>query len=137
MEVDIERLMSLGDCSRDEAMTLLDKASGDVVEALSMKMGVQTKKRRLNETQEFFSKVRNDMEILESSIQSGYSKKDQSVSLEQDEKQIHHEEMVQQNNYDQECQILSQELMVQIPEIVCQSPSEYFYDLQLSDQKLT
>ena len=128
MEVDIERLMSLGDCSRDEAMTLLDKASGDVVEALSMKMGVQTKKRRLNETQDFFSKVRNDMEILESSIQCGYSKKDQSVSLEQGEKQIPHEEMVQQNNCYQECQIPSQELKVEIPEIAYQSPSGYFYD---------
>jgi hypothetical protein len=106
---DIQKVQDLGDCSREEAIELLEKASGDPIEALSLKMGVIPKKRKLNEQQEFFSILRNDMEKLESSIQSGYSKKDQSESLEQDEMQTHLEETVQQNNYYQECQIPSQQ----------------------------
>lgn len=137
MEDDIQRIMSLGDCSREEAERFLIEANGDPLEALSLKMGVRVKRRRLNETQEFFAELRTNMEKLENSIQAGYSKTDQSESLEQVEKQIPHEEMVQQNNCDQGYQILSQESMVQIPEIAYQSPSGYFYDSQLSDQKLT
>jgi len=137
MEADIQRLMSLADCSYEEAEKFLIEANGDPVEALSLKMGVRVKRRRLNETQEFFANLRTNMEKLEDSIQAGYSKTDQSDSLEQVEKQIPHEEMVQQNNCYQECQIPSQELKVEIPEIAYQSPSGYFYDSQLSDQKLT
>jgi hypothetical protein len=43
MEDEIEKVMNLGDCSRDEAMDLLDKASGDPIEALSIKMGAGIK----------------------------------------------------------------------------------------------
>ena len=136
MEANIQKLMNL-DCSREEAIDLLQQTNGDPVEALSLKMGVRVKRRRLNETQEFFADLRKNMEKLEDSIHSGYSKTDQSESLERDDLQIHPEEMVQQSNCDQECQIPSQELEVQIPEIVCPSPSGYFYDVQLSDQKLT
>lgn len=136
MEANIQKLMNL-DCSREEAIDLLQQTNGDPVEALSLKMGVRIKRRRLNETQEFFAGLRKNMEKLEDGIHSGYSKTDQSESLEQVDLQILPEEMVQQSNCDQECQIPSQELEVQIPEIVCQSPSGYFYDLQLSDQKLT
>ena len=136
---EISKIMSLGDCSQEEAQELFKKG-GNVIEALALKIkgsDVVIKKRRLNATQEFFTLLRTDMEKLENSIQAGYSKKDQSGSLEQDEMQIHPEEMVQQNNCYQECQIPSLELMVEIPEIACRSPSGYFYDSQLSDQKLT
>ena len=136
MEANIEKLMNL-DCSREEAIQLLEQTNGNPVEALSLKMGVGTKRRRLNETQEFFATLRSDMNKLEEGIHSGYSKSDQSASSQQDEMQIHPEEMVQQNNYYQECQIPSQELEEQKQETVCQSQSGYFYDLQLSDQKLT
>lgn len=105
----IQKVQDLGDCSREEAIELLEKASGDPVEALSIKMGAIPKKRKLNEQQEFFAMLRTDMEKLEHSIQSGYSKTNQSESSEQGEKQIPHEEMAQQNNYYQECQIPSQE----------------------------
>ena len=105
----IQKVQDLGDCSREEAIELLEKASGDPVEALSIKMGAIPKKRKLNEQQEFFAMLRNDMEKLESSIRSGYSKTNQSESLEQDEMQTHLEETVQQNNCYQECQIPSQE----------------------------
>ena len=137
MEANIQRLMSIGDCSYEEAEKLLNEANGDPVEALSLKMGVRIKRRRLNETQEFFSTIRNDMKKLEEGIRSGYSTTNQSESLEQVDLQNPHEEMVQQNNYYQECQIPSQELEEQKQEIVYQSQSEYFYDSQLSDQKLT
>lgn len=134
----ILQIMTLGDCSKEEAQELFNKG-GSVIEALSLKMkGSDTviKKRRLNGTQEFFKNLRTDMEKLEAGIHAGF-KKDQSVVSEQDEMQIRPEEMVQQNNCYQECQIPSLESMEQIPEIVCPSPSGYFYDLQLSDQKLT
>jgi len=133
---DIEKFMAMEECSREEAEKWL--AQGDFFEALCLKHNCPpAKKRRLNETQEFFANLRTNMEKLEDSIQAGYSKTDQSDSLEQVEKQIPHEEMVQQNNCYQECQIPSQELKVEIPEIAYQSPSGYFYDSQLSDQKLT
>jgi len=135
---EISQIMSLGDCSQEEAQELFNKG-GNVIEALSLKIkgsDIIIKKRRLNATQEFFTQLRTDMEKLEAGIHSGF-KKDQSDSLEQDEMQIHPEEMVQQNNCYQECQIPSLELKVEIPEIAYQSPSGYFYDLQLSDQKLT
>jgi len=105
MEDAIQKVQDLGDCSREEAIDLLEKASGDPVEALSLKMGAVPKKRKLNDQQEFFAMLRSDMEKLESSIQSGYSKTDQSESLEQDEMQIPLEETAQQNNCYQECQI--------------------------------
>ena len=52
-----------------------------------------------------------------------------------DEMQILPEETVQQNSYDQGCQILSLQSEVQIPETVCQKLFECFSDLQLNDQK--
>lgn len=109
MEDNIQKVQDLGDCSREEAIELLEKASGDPLEALSLKMGAIPKKRRLNKEQEFFAILRTDMEKLETSIQSGYSKTSQSESLEQDEMQIPLEETAQQNNCYQECQIPSQE----------------------------
>jgi hypothetical protein len=107
----IQKVQDLGDCSREEAIELLEKASGDPLEALSLKMGVIVKKRKLNEKQEFFAILRTDMEKLEHSIQSGYSstKTNQSESLEQGEMRIPPEERVQQNNCYQECQIPFQE----------------------------
>lgn len=107
----IQKVQDLGDCSREEAIELLEKASGDPIEALSIKMGAEQKKKKLDKQQEFFTLLRTDMEKLESSIQAGYSsaKIDQSESLEQDETQILHEETAQQNNCYQECQIPSQE----------------------------
>jgi len=108
MEDTILKVQNLGDCSREEAIDLLQKASGDPIEALCLKMGVIEEKRALSKEQEFFKRIRNDMEKLEHGIHSGF-KKDQSESLEQDEMQTHLEEMVQQNNYYQECQIPSQE----------------------------
>ena len=111
MEDAIQKVQDLGDCSREEAIELLEKALGDPLEALSIKMGAIPKKRKLNEQQEFFALLRNDMEKLESSIQAGYSsaKKDQSESSEQDGMQTPLEETAQQNNCYQECQIPSQE----------------------------
>ena len=135
---EISKIMSLGDCSQEEAQELFNKG-GNVIEALALKIkGSDTiiKKRRLNASQEFFTQLRTDMEKLEAGIHAGF-KKDQSVVSEQDEMQIRPEEMVQQNNCYQECQIPSLESMEQKQEIVCPSPSGYFYDLQLSDQKLT
>lgn len=105
MEDNIQKVQDLGDCSREEAIELLEKASGDPVEALSLKMGAVPKRRKLNEQQEFFAILRTDMEKLESSIKSGYSKSNQSESSEQGETQIPLEETAQQSNCYQECQI--------------------------------
>lgn len=132
---DVEKFMEMENCSREEAEKWL--AQGDFLEALCLKHNCPpAKKRRLNETQEFFAKLRTDMVKLEQGIKSGF-KTEKSDSLKLDEMQTLPEEMVQQNNCYQECQIPVQELEVRIPETVCPSPSGYFYDLQLSDQKLT
>ena len=93
---------------------------GNLFEALCLKNQCPPlKKRRLNDQQEFFTELRKTMEKLEDGIQEGF-KKEKSESLVQDVMQIHHEEMVQQKNCDQEYQILSQQLEVQIPETVYQ-----------------
>jgi hypothetical protein len=132
---DVEKFMEMENCSREEAEKWLSQ--GDFLEALCLKHNCPPlKKRRLNETQEFFTKLRSDMTKLEEGIKSGF-KKEESGSSELNETQILPEEMAQQNNCYQEYQIPVQELEVRIPEIVCPSPSGYFYDLQLSDQKLT
>jgi hypothetical protein len=132
---DVEKFMAMEECSREEAEKWL--AQGDFFEALCLKHNCPpAKKRRLNETQEFFAKLRTDMTKLEDGIRTGF-KKDEPDSSELNETQILPEEMAQQNNCYQECQQPFQELEVRIPETVCQSPSGYFYDLQLSDQKLT
>jgi hypothetical protein len=132
---DVEKFMAMEECSREEAEKWL--AQGDFFEALCLKHNCPpAKKRRLNETQEFFAKLRTDMAKLEDGIRTGF-KKDESDSLKLDEMQTLPEEMVQQNSCYQECQQLFQELEVRIPETACPSPSGYFYDLQLSDQKLT
>ena len=138
MEEEILKVMELGNVSREEAIFHLEKC-GSVMEALSLILVGSRhipKKRRLNESQEFFTGIRKTMEQLEDGIQKGFTS-EKSVPLEQGEMQIPLEEKVQQNNCDQGYQILSQQLEVQIPETVCPSPSGYFYDLQLSDQKLT
>ena len=135
MEEDICTFMSMESCSREEAQKWL--AQGTLFEALCLKNGCPPpKKRRLNETQEFFAQLRSDMEKLEDGIKTGF-KTDQSESLVLNEMRTRPEEMVPQNNCVQECQQLVQKLEVQIPETACPSPSGYFYDLQLSDQKLT
>lgn len=132
---DVEKFMAMEECSREEAEKWL--AQGDFFEALCLKHNCPpAKKRRLNETQEFFAKLRTDMTKLEDGIKLGF-KTDQSDSLKPDEMKTLPEETVQQNSCYQECQQLFQELEVRIPEIACPSPSGYFYDLQLSDQKLT
>jgi hypothetical protein len=137
MEKDIEQLMNLGDITKEESIELLEKHK-TVFEALCSVMDVTCKhvpkKRRLNETQEFFTNVRSTLSILESGIQKGFNS-DESLSLEQDEKQNLLEETVQQNNYDPGCQILSLQSEVQIRETACQKLFECFSDLQLNDQK--
>jgi len=137
MEKDIEQLMNLGDITKEESIELLEKHK-TVFEALCSLMDVTykhvPKKRRLNQTQEFFTNVRSTLSILESGIQKGFNS-NESLSLEQDEKQNLLEETVQQNNYDPGCQILSLQSEVQIRETACQKLFECFSDLQLNDQK--
>ena len=137
MEKDIEQLMNLGDITKEESIELLEKHK-TVFEALCSLMDVNCKhvpkKRRLNQTQEFFTNVRSTLSTLESGIQKGFNS-DESLSLEQDEKQNLLEETVQQNNYDPGCQILSLQSEVQIRETACQKLFECFSDLQLNDQK--
>jgi len=129
---DVERFMNLGDCTREEAIEWLKK--GSLTDALALKMGVVPVEKKLSKQQEFFTIVRQKMDSLEQSIVKGLKTSNQVGSSLQDDSKTHHEGTAQQNNCSHECQTLSQESEVQIPGIVCQSPSERFCDLQLSDQ---
>ena len=135
-EQKIVSMMDIGCCDREEAIEWLSKAENDVVEAVSLKMGVPPPKvKQLDETQEFFTKTRHLMDKLVDGIQRGFISSNQSESLEHSDSQIHHEGMAQQSNCSQECRPPSPVSEVEIPEIAYQSQSEYSCDLQSNGQK--
>ena len=139
-EDNIQKVMDLGCCDRDEAIELLNKSGNDVIEAVSLKMTVPIgrdapKPRELSMIQTFFKDTREEMTRLTESISKGFIS-DQSVPSEQDEMQSPPVEMAPQSNCYLECRPLSPSLEVQIPEIAYPSQSECSSDLPLNDQKL-
>ena len=135
MSGEIEMISELSGCSKEDALKAWEEF-GDVVEAVDNLLPgkVSKKVKELSEEQQFFKEMRETMKVMDDKRQINLVSHE---PCEQDETQDHHEETVLQNNYFQECQIPSQELKVEIPEIAYQLPSGYFYDSQLSDQKLT
>ena len=140
MADNIQKVMDLACCDRDEAIDLLNKSGNDVVEAVSLKMNIPPgrdapKPRDLSMIQQFFKETREELTKLTDSISKGFIS-DQSAPLEHSEMQSLPEETAQQNNCPEQYRPLSPSLEVQIPEIVCQSPSVCFSDLQSNDQRL-
>ena len=140
MADNIEKVMDLGCCDRDEAIMLLNKSGNDVLEAVSLKMGTSQgrdapKPRQLSVIQQFFKETREQMMTLTESISKGFIS-DQSAPLEQGEMRNLPEETAQQSSYSQECRPLSPVSEVQIPETAYLSQSGCSSGLLLSDQKL-
>lgn len=83
------------------------------------------KQKELSEEQLFFKRTRQQLENLDKSILDGFTSQDQRGSSGPSDLQDRHEEMVQQSNCSQECQIPSLELEVQRLETVCPLPFVY------------
>ena len=140
-EDNIQKVMDLGCCDRDEAIHLLNKSGNDVMEAVSLKMNIPSgrdapKPRELSMIQQFFKDTRDEMLKLTESISKGFTS-DQSAPSEQGETQTPLEETAPQSNCYSECRPLAPSLEVQIPEIACLSQSECSSDLLSNDQKLS
>lgn len=140
MADNIEKVMSLACCTKDEAVELLAKSGNDVLEAVSLHMDVPVgkdapKPRELSMIQKFFKETREEMTTLTDSISKGFIS-GQAESSEHSETQTLPEEKAQQSNCSPGYQTLAPISEVQIPEIVCQSPSVCFSDLPLNDQRL-
>jgi hypothetical protein len=140
MADNIQKVMDLGCCDRDEAIELLSKSGNDVLEAVSLKMNIPPgrdapKPRDLSMIQQFFKTTRQEMTTLTNSISKGFIS-DQSAPSEHSETQNLPEETAQQSNCYSGCHPLAPSLEVQIPEIAYQSPSECSSDLPLNDQIL-
>jgi hypothetical protein len=133
MNGEIETICELSGCSKEDAIKSWEEF-GDIVEAVdNLLPGKSSKKiKELSEEQQLFKEMREMLKKMDEKKQINLVARE---PCEQDEKQDHHEEMVLQNNCFQECQIPFLESKEQKQEIVCQSQSECFYDLQLNDQK--
>jgi hypothetical protein len=133
MSGEIETICELSGCSKEDAIKAWEEFK-DIVEAVDNLLPGKTSRKRkeLSEEQQFFKEMRETLKKMDEKRQINLVARE---PCEQDEKQDHHEEMALQNNCFQECQIPFLELKEQKQEIVCQSQSECFCDLQLNDQK--
>ena len=132
--------MNLANCSREDAIAAL-KIHPNVVDAVDSLMQVDVKhggllhKERTDE-QKFFDKVRVITTEITRSIEDGlrptYGGQRESEGLTATPSL--HEETVQQNNCSQGYHPPSPVSEVQIPEIVCPSPSKCSSDSQSSVQ---
>ena len=139
-EQSIQQVMDYAVCSREVAIKALNDKNNNVIEATAHIIDVPRtvcapKQKVMSEEQSFFNAVRRQLDNLDASIRSGFTSQDQSASVESSDSQVLHVETVQQNNYSREYRPSSPELKAQIPETVCQLPSEYSCDSQLNDQK--
>lgn len=138
MSDQIQTICSLTGCSEKEANEALDRTQ-DVIEAVDLLLAkakttvIQKRPRQVTPEEQVIGPIRKIMKRLDedratSSGQHGY---EGSV-----EKLPHHEEMAQQNNCVQECQLDVQQSMVQTQEIACQSQSECSFCSQLNGRTL-
>lgn len=138
MSEQIEMVMNLSCCSREEAMIALHETDGDVVEAVSQlvktpsTLGAPKPKERTPQ-QKQFDEMRKQMNKLTVSIESGFTSNPRDCAV-LNETQDHHEETVQQSNCSQVCPPSSPQLEAQTPETVCPSQSIYSFDLPLNNQ---
>lgn len=123
----IETVMNMVFCTREEAIEALQKVEGnDPVEACTLLLKAPPtrgapKEKKLDETQEFFAKLRADNEKLIASIEAGLAtskgQRDCSSSIGL---QALPEEKALQNNCFQECQLPVLRSEVQTQETACQ-----------------
>ena len=123
--------MSLTGCSQEEAEKALSEHGNDVIEAVDSLLSggdkrTAPKKKELDETQQFFKKLRESTDALNASIEAGLKPTSggQHVSSELDEMRDLREETAQQSSCFQECQLPSLELKAGTQETACPSQSE-------------
>ena len=127
----MEMVMSLVGCTQEEAEKALSEHSNDVIEAVDSLLSggdkkTAPKKKELNETQQFFKKLRESTDALNASIEAGLKPTSggQPVSSGSDEMKDLHEETAQQSSCFQKCQLPSLELKAETQETACPTLSE-------------
>ena len=130
----VAKIVELANCSEEDAESFLAKTNNDLLEALSLAMDVKPKVIVLNEEQQFFTDLRQEMDRLVEGVKKGFIA-GQSELSECSEKPCLLEEKVQQKNYLEEYHPDVLESRVQIPEIVYPLQSEYSFDSPLNVQK--
>lgn len=99
---DIEKLMELTFCSREDAETAFAK-TGNIQEALYLLMDAPPPKKERSDHQKFFDEIRTNLAGMEQRNAEVLSA-NRLVGSAPDEKQIPHEETSLQNNCSPECQ---------------------------------
>ena len=137
MEKDLMLIMSITGCLQDEAKKAYLDKNGDVLLAIDFilfgnRPPPAPKKRKredINEHEEYLNSMRSKMEAMDSEIEKRQSTTSNPLECEEPgEKPDLHEEMAQQNNCVQECQIPSTEGVAQRQETGYQQHPGYFYD---------
>jgi len=114
MEKDILTIMNLSGCMEDEARNAYNQKNGDVLLSVDYIMfgdspppALNRRKREdINEHEEYLNSMRKTMEAIDGNIAEHRSTTSNPLApVELTETQDHHEEMVPQSSYFQECQI--------------------------------
>ena len=100
---DIEKIMEMTFCSREDAETALKKM-GNVLEAICFLMEAPLKKKERSHQQQFFDTIRNNLAGMEQR-NAEVLNANRLVGSAPDETQTHHEETSLQNNCSPECQL--------------------------------
>lgn len=136
----IDTICDLANCSREDAERVYYETK-DIVEAVDRLLvkpvcaaDKYTKLKRqqtLTDDQKLLAQTR---EVLKRFDEERSTFQGQRVDEGSSVTQLHHEEMVLQNNCSQQCQLASLEEGAQKQETVCQLQSECSCDLQSNDQ---
>jgi len=99
---DEEYIMNMTCCSKEEAIALLEKA-GNVFDAVCLFYDAPKPVKKLDKTQSFFTKLREDLAEHEKKCVAALTGTHLPGSVEQVETKTHPEEKVLQNNCSQVC----------------------------------
>lgn len=139
----IQIICSITGCTEEEANHAFDSTQ-DITEAVDLLLenpkspaekyiNARKKRRVMTPEEEVIGPYRKILKEMDEKMTISLHQRGYEGSVE---KIDHLEEMVQQNNCSQQCQLPSLEEEVQKPETVCQLPSVCSCGLQSSDQKL-
>ncbi len=131
-EKNISLVVQMAGCSEEEAKNALNKADGNVLEAIDSLVVIPPtagapKRATISDEQEFFTKLRKITDDINTSVLKGFEKptsSDQCDSVVSIDLPCLPEEKVQQNNCYQGCLPLVQQSEVQTQETACQLPSQ-------------
>jgi hypothetical protein len=139
MEKDLMLIMSITGCLEDEAKKAYFHKNGDVLLAIDFIMfgnnpppaPKKRKREDINEHEQHLNSMRSKMEQMDSELENRQSTTSNPLDCEeQGEKPDPHEEMAQQNNCFQECQIPSMEEAARKQGTAYQQHPVYSYDFR-------